>query len=170
LLVNCESVIVGKELHKEKGYHYHVGILNDTASRYTAVTKLRKAFPEFDGRQLNVAYHKSWTYVCEYVFKEDNDTYCFLFLLRKNNGTTKEQWGERLNRKKAGKTSLDFVSRLAACESWRDVITDSFLGPRVARSYSSVKQLFLDLKGNEKVPSFYYRLDNYLSWEEKEKD
>ena len=30
-LFNCESIVVAKELHKTKGSHYHVGILNDTA-------------------------------------------------------------------------------------------------------------------------------------------
>lgn len=53
-LFNCESVIVAKELHQNKGYHYHVGVLNDTASYNTAAKLLRGSFPEFEGRQLNV--------------------------------------------------------------------------------------------------------------------
>ncbi len=126
-LFNCESLIVAKELHKEKGYHYHVGIYNDTASRYTAVNKLRESFPEFSGRQLNVSFHKSWATICEYIFKQDQDPYCW--------GSTKEQCRERLHRKKTGKKGLYFVSPLAACKNWREVIRDSFLGPRVARSY-----------------------------------
>ena len=158
-LFNCESVVVAKELHKEKGYHYHVGIQNDTASRYTAARILRDSFPEFDGRQLNVSYHKSWNTICEYIFKQDKEPYCW--------GTTKEQCRERFHRKKAGKRSVDFVSRLGACVSWRDVITDSFLGPRVARSYSSVKQLFLDLKGFEELDSLESRLSEYLSVNER---
>lgn len=158
-LFNCESVILAKELHKEKGYHYHVGILNDTASRYTAAKFLRAGFPEFDGRQLNVSFHKSWNTICEYIFKQDQDPYCW--------GTTKEQCRERLNRKKAGKRSVDFISRLGACDSWRDVITDSFLGPRVARSYSSVKQLYLDLKGVQELDSLESRLLDYLSANER---
>ncbi len=39
----CESIIVATELHQSKGYHYHVGILNDTASRHTAVKILRES-------------------------------------------------------------------------------------------------------------------------------
>ena len=149
-LFNCESLIVAKELHKEKGYHYHVGILNDTASRHTAATLLRSSFPEFEGRQLNVSFHKSWNSICEYVFKEDQDPYCW--------GTTKEQCRERLHRKKAGKKSYDLISRLRNCERWDDVLTDSILGPRVLKSYSSIKQTFYDLKVNEKVPSSESRL------------
>jgi hypothetical protein len=66
-IFNCESIIVAKELHKEKGYHYHVGILNNTASRYTAANLLRESFPEFTGRQYNVSFHKSWATICEYI-------------------------------------------------------------------------------------------------------
>ena len=68
-LFNCEGVIVAKKLHKSKGYHYHVGILNDTASRYTAGKTLRKSFPEFDGRQLNISFHNIVNTICEYIFK-----------------------------------------------------------------------------------------------------
>ena len=53
-LFNCESIAVGKELHVTSGYHYHVGILNDTASCHTVAKILRDFFPEFQGRQLNV--------------------------------------------------------------------------------------------------------------------
>ena len=86
---SCQSVIVAKEQHKEGGYHYHVGILNDNASRKTATKRLREAFKEFSGNQLNVKFHKSWTTICEYVFKEDEDPYCW--------GTTKEGCRERLH-------------------------------------------------------------------------
>jgi len=137
-LFNCESVIVAKELHKEKGYHYHVGILNDTASRHTAAKFLRESFPEFDGRQLNVSFHKSWNTICEYVFKQDQDPYCW--------GTTKEQCRERLHGKKTGKKGLDFLSRLRNCETWSDVVQDDLLAARLSKSYSSVNQLFFDTK------------------------
>ena len=154
-LFNCVSVVVAKELHQSEGYHYHVGILNDTASYHTATKILRKSFPEFDGRMLNVSFHKSWNTICEYIFKQDTDPFCW--------GTSKEQCFERSHRRKKGKKSLDFISRLSACKSWREVITDSFLGPRVARSYSSVKQLYCDLKGFQVQESIESRLEEYLS-------
>ena len=158
-LFNCESIIVAKELDKDKGYHYHVGILNDTASYNTAAKLLRSSFPEFDGSQLNVSFHKGWNSICEYVFKEDQDPYCW--------GTTKEQCRERLHRKKAGKKSYLLISRLHKCETWNDVLADSILGPRVLRSYSSIKQTFYDLKVNEKMPSLEFRLKEYVSLKEK---
>ena len=153
-LFNCEKVVVVKELHKTRGYHYHVGILNDSATRDTATKLLRKAFPEFEGGLLNVKFHKSWNTICAYLLKEDKNPYCW--------GTTKEECEERVGRRKNGKKSLDFVSRLSACNSWKEVITDKFLSPRVARSYSSVKQLYLDLKGHREIEPLQIRLKEYL--------
>lgn len=158
-LFNCESIIVAKELHKAKGYHYHVGILNDTASRYTAANTLRKSFPEFDGRQLNVSFHKSWNTICEYIFKQDQEPYCW--------GTTKAQCRERLHRKKTGKKGLDLLSRLRRCETWFDVIQDDFLATKVSKSYSSMKQLFLDSKQVANTLSVKERITEYLSVAEK---
>lgn len=55
---DCRSVIIAKEKHENGGFHYHVGIFNSNASRYTAIKKLREAFPEFDGAQIDVKFHK----------------------------------------------------------------------------------------------------------------
>ncbi len=71
-------------------------------------------------------------------------------------------WEQRFHRKKSGKKSFDFISRLSACNSWREVITDSFLGPRVASSYSSVKQLYSDLKGYQEQESLELRLEKFV--------
>lgn len=160
-LFNCESVIVAKELHKNSGYHYHIGILNDTASYHTATKLLRESFPEFDGRQLNVSFHKSWNTICEYIFKQDSDPYCW--------GTTKEQCRERLHRRKTGKKGLDFMTRLRNCSTWREVVNDDVLANRVSKSYTSVKQLFLDTKLTPNELSLTERLREYLDVVEKDK-
>lgn len=39
-------IVLAKELHKADGYHFHVGILNSSAQRYSLVKKVRRAFPE----------------------------------------------------------------------------------------------------------------------------
>ena len=41
----CRSIVVAKEKHQEEGCHYHIGVLNRDASRYTANIILRKRFP-----------------------------------------------------------------------------------------------------------------------------
>lgn len=161
-LFNCECVVVAKELHKNSGYHYHIGILNDTATRYTAAKLLRDSFREFEGRQLNVSFHKSWNTICEYILKQDFEPYCW--------GTTKEECRERINRRKTGKKGLDFMTRLRNCETWKDVVNDDLLANRVSKSYSSVKQLFLDTKHIANELSLTERLKEYLSVVEKDKE
>lgn len=69
----CRGIAVEKEKHESGGFHYHVGILNKNASRYTATSKLREAFPEFGGAKIYVLFHKSWGTICEYVLKEDEN-------------------------------------------------------------------------------------------------
>ena len=99
-LFNCESVIVPKESHKGE---YHVGILNNTASRYTATKKFREGFPEFEGRQLNLSFHKSWSTVCDYVLKQDPNPFVW--------GTTTKELNNLLSAKKTKKKPETFVVR-----------------------------------------------------------
>lgn len=161
-LFNCESVILAKELHKEKGYHYHIGILNNSASRRTATRVFRESFVEFEGSQLNVSFHKSWTTICAYILKQDKNPFCW--------GTTKEECFERLKRKKIRNKGLDVIQRLKSCSTWKEVLEDSQLGPKVSRYYSSMKQTYMDLKGVEKLPPLQERLREYLSVVEKERE
>lgn len=69
----CKSIVICKETHNSNslGFHYHVGLWNESASKYTSTPKLRGLFPEFEGRQLDVSYHKGWNTVCAYLLKED---------------------------------------------------------------------------------------------------
>ena len=68
----CKSIIVSKENHVSRGgFHYHIGVWNENASRYTMLSKMRELFPEFEGNQLNVSPHKGWNSVCKYLLKED---------------------------------------------------------------------------------------------------
>ena len=68
----CRSIIVSRESHVSLGgAHYHIGVWNENASRYTLISKLRDLFPEFEGHQLNASSHKGWNTVCAYLLKED---------------------------------------------------------------------------------------------------
>lgn len=122
----------------------------------------RKSFVEFEGSQLNVSFHKSWTTICAYILKQDKNPYCW--------GTTKEQCFERLKRRKKGNKGLDVIQRLKSCSTWEEVLEDSQLGPKVSRHYSSMKQTYMDLKGVEKPAPLQERLREYLSVVEKERE
>ena len=43
---HCHSVFVSKEQHAQGGYHYHIGVWNQNASRNTATKNIRNAFTE----------------------------------------------------------------------------------------------------------------------------
>lgn len=72
--VDVTRLVGCKEFHKpEHGYHYHFAIENASLRYNTATKKLRKLFPEFDGRAINVKFHKCWPTMLQYVTKEDRD-------------------------------------------------------------------------------------------------
>ena len=47
---NCKSIIICTEDHNKFGYHKHIGVWNETASKNTLQRVIREAFPEFEGR------------------------------------------------------------------------------------------------------------------------
>lgn len=68
-LFDFVSIIIATEKHDEGVFHFHVGILNNNASRHTATKKLRGAFPEFEERQCNASFHKGWGTIFAYLTK-----------------------------------------------------------------------------------------------------
>lgn len=68
-------MVICTEKHKkeEDAYHYHAAIWNENASKHTATKRLREAFHEWDGRSLNVTFHKSLATMYAYVIKEDKN-------------------------------------------------------------------------------------------------
>ena len=124
-LVNCQSVIVPKELHKADGYQYHVGILNNTANSNTAAKKFCKGFPEFEGRQLHLSFHRSWITVCECALKQD-----FRFFFWK---TTKDQINDLLNIRKRKKKVGSFMKRLRKCSALKKVVADNTLTTQASK-------------------------------------
>lgn len=76
-MFHCVAVVVSQEPHKEGGYHFHVGMKIENASRFTAVKTIRNAFSEFEGKQCNVSFHKGWNSVCKYLLKQDQSPLCW---------------------------------------------------------------------------------------------
>jgi len=66
----CQNIIVSREDHAERGHNFHIGIfIEQGISKKTAPRILRKVFPEFEGAQLNVSYHKAWASVWNISWK-----------------------------------------------------------------------------------------------------
>lgn len=70
---NVLRAIACTEAHDDGGHHFHYAFENTDASKNTATRFLRELFPEWDGRSLNVKFHKSWTTMAKYVTKEDKN-------------------------------------------------------------------------------------------------
>lgn len=154
-LFKCKQIIVAQELHQDHGTHYHIGILNESASRYTAAKLLRKTFPMFDGKQINVTFHKGWNTICHYLLKQDKTPACW--------GTSLPEVqlvSESVKKKTISYPQL--LERLKTKEDWTEVLTDEHLGPRCLRNYSSLKQVFADLQGIKESKHFFKRLSEYL--------
>lgn len=73
-MFTCKSIVIAKEEHMTKGHghYFYIGILIDRGvHRKAAPRTFRNIFPEWDGAQLHVAYHKAWASICKYLRKED---------------------------------------------------------------------------------------------------
>jgi hypothetical protein len=143
----CKSIVISKEHHVSRGgTHYHIGVWNETVSKYTGPSLLRDMFPEFEGRQLNVSFHKGWNTVCNYCLKEDQDPVV---------------WGEEplemvKKRAKSAETKRrgpDLVKLLRDKNSWEEVMADDSLVKKCLSSYSSVRSTFEDLQAMKKNPA-----------------
>lgn len=132
-----------------------IGIWNESASKYTATSKLRELFPEFEGRQLNVSYHKGWNSICTYLLKEDKSPVV---------------WGEEsleLVRERAvaaasKRRGPDLVKLLRGKSSWKEVILDDNLAKKCLSSYSSVLNTFIDMQAAKKSTHVFERLASYV--------
>jgi len=153
-LFSCDQIVVSRETHAEGGYHYHVGILNCTASVHTATKVLRKAFSEFDGRQLNVSFHKSWKTILKYCLKHDMNPNCW--------NTSAEECRRHVGSKSSvpsvgisqdyNKSSssttvkLTFLDKLLSYNSWDEALLDKSLLSEIAPKIASYKQTFFEYK------------------------
>lgn len=76
-LYSCRSIIVSREPHKSEGYHYHVGIEAEDASKNTFIKVIKEAFPEFEGRQIDIRAIKGFGPICSYVTKYEKSPSIF---------------------------------------------------------------------------------------------
>jgi hypothetical protein len=96
-IFDCVSGVVAREDHKDGGYHYHCAVENSNASKNTATKYIRKAFPMFKGRMINVKFHKCFLTPAEYACKE-NKTLEDVFVFPES--FTKEDLRSILDRKR----------------------------------------------------------------------
>lgn len=152
---NCKSIVVSKEIYTSLGHHYHVGIRNENASKHSAVSMIRRLFPEFEGRQLNVSFHKGWNSICSYLLKEDKSPVVWgeesLELIR-----------ERAQAHGGKRQGPDLAKLLRGKSSWDEVMMDDNLVRKCLSSYSSVRNTFMDLQAMKQKVHVLERLAAYV--------
>lgn len=140
----CQKVVISEEPHSAGGSHYHVGILNSTATRYNAARRLREAFPEFGGAALHVSFHRSWETVLRYVMKGQKvllswDLVGGLILNPENHEYPIADHHERLSR------TEELFELLASKTTWGEVVREPRLRSALFARYSSTKKLYNDI-------------------------
>jgi len=75
-LFRCKAIVIAQEKDQDgEERDHHVGVLKENAHRKKATKRIRESFPEWQGRQCNVSFHKAWNTICTYVTKEDKEPY-----------------------------------------------------------------------------------------------
>jgi len=115
--LKCFSILVAREHHAEQGHHhFHVGILMEKGlHRFLAKRTFRKLFPEFDGAQLNVSFHRAWTSVCKYAMKEDKEP---IVWGKQSTTQIKEAIKAQQSHRKLPERNQEIIQRMKNLERW----------------------------------------------------
>lgn len=138
---SCISIIVAREQHEEIGHHFHIAIRNICATRDNAPKKLRKAFPEFEGAQMLVTFHKAWATACQYVMKEDPKP---LVWGEDTVETIKEMLAARKGHK--GTTKREIMQKLKGLKDWYETYEDPELHTMLLSKENALKNVFEDIQ------------------------
>lgn len=156
-LFDCRAILVAKESHSEGGSHLHAGILNRDASKNTATKKIRQVLHEWEGRTLDVRFHRNWTSICKYLLKEDTQPlvwgeYSLEEILaiaagasQKNKKATTSTPAEQLQIMEATPPEI-IIEKLERCNHWYEIYNDPILRKLSVHSYQSLRNLYDDLK------------------------
>lgn len=167
----CLALVIAKEEHEENGFHFHVALQNTNASKNNATKLIReRTFPEFDGSQCNVKFHKGWGIMISYITKQDKEPYVW----GKYSLQQIIEIGEATRRKKKIKVKVkateEIFDRLRNSNQWLDVYKSLEVRERlIYGSYSNLRNVYQDitvLKEIERNP--FERIDKYLKEKSKE--
>ena len=74
-LFRCTAIVIAQEKDQDGERHQDIAVLNENAHRKSARKKIREIFPEWQGRQCKVSFHKAWNTICTYITKEDKEPF-----------------------------------------------------------------------------------------------
>ena len=157
-----EKGIGCQESHKDGGYHYHLGF-KTVIPRRKSIPSIRRMYPEFDGRSIDIKAHKSFDSVVIYTEKEKNSTKILYNMNTQEINEIKMRRGKKLS-------SLEVVERLKGLKSWDDALDDPLLSRKLVTNWSSMYQLFVafqqrERRGHNKWERTLKRLKKYESYD-----
>lgn len=144
-LFECRAVVLATEKHEEKGTHYHIGIWANDASKNTVRNKIRKEFPEWEGRSIDISLHKGWGSICKYILKEDKEPIIWGELdLQK---IQKIAWAQE-NHKEANSqiNNVAILKRLEQIEDWYQIYREDIFQNKILSALPRMREAFEDLK------------------------
>lgn len=140
----CVAVVIAQETHNTQGIHYHIAIISKNASKNNATRIIRSIFPEFEGRQCEVRYHKGWGTMCTYVTKEDKEPLVW------GEYTKNDILSVAENTKKKRKNTITpprvIIEKIEKCEEWIDVYQDEILKEKLLTAYSNMRRIHEDME------------------------
>lgn len=144
-MFQCRSVIIAKENHGEKGFHYHIGVWNESASKNNLAKGIRNGFKEWDGRCIDVKAHKGWGTICKYILKEDKEPLIWgEYSLEQTRGLAKAH--EQHKEAQGNPDPSEILKRLEKTEDWYQVYRDDILQKKVLMHLPRMKEAYEDLK------------------------
>lgn len=104
---------------------------------------MRSLFPEFEGKELDVSFHRSWSSICTYVTKKDPDVYVW--------GDQREKIVEIVDSRRQRKRTNPTLAKEHVAHSseekkdWIDFFDDPIVTQENLTYYMSMRSTFDDL-------------------------
>lgn len=164
----CLSIVITKESHQDSSFHFHVGVHSKNSSKNNCTQLIRKTFPEFEGSQCHVKFHKGWGNLIGYITKEDRAPYVWgVYSVDQilSIGDT-----ARKKKKVSVKATEVVLDHIRGCDEWLEIYKSPEVRERLLYgSYSNVKSVFEDLRVLKEIElTTFEKLDRYLEDKERE--
>jgi len=149
-LFDCVCIVVAKERHQDgEKIHHHIAVLNENASKNQAIAKIREALEEWEGRQCDVSFHKTWKSLCAYITKQDKAPYVWgKFTINQVLAEAKAARDHKSTRKITPETGEDknqrIYAKLRQCNDFLALRKDPELADLLLLKYQTIRNLWED--------------------------
>lgn len=123
-------------------FHYHIGVMNSDASRWTFRKKIRAIFPEWEGMQIDITPHKAWGSLCTYLCKEDKEPMLWGIRMEDVNKAI-QNYSQRKGQSNgnASERKTEILERLKTKENWFPIYEDEVLARACLTSYGNLRSM-----------------------------